>query len=1595
MEDSFGFLKSKKENPSSFSLENLKINFENDISENFKSLETRELGVEQIGQVLEYSINDGLVLGQKYQLTPEEWRTILVTADISVKHPRLFQTLFHLIEDVNRQIPKDHPAEPLLLIKEMRNHLSYGADSHKQAAIELLDQQKNKDLEIEKYYSSFLSESEKALSPKEIFKKERYLGTPNELKAKNYLKEIRPFIEGQYLSGEVYNILYKDILSHHHELLYKISLEQKKDIEYEGDLYQAPLSIREKLVQQYLIIKDVDEDTLLNLKNSSLLNTQVTKQLEPFLSDQAKKNLSTARYKKLDITYNTKRNLIEKPLLKELNTYISKEKNSSYEIRLDSQLGKYRVFDSKKEQKKVTERDKIEFRALGQKYNQIFIEAEKKYGNDVNPTSLTTDPDFQEYFRNIKINDYQNERTQVLPIKKQIEIMSRDVLDSTVFAFIENNIDILLKEGEVDFIKDTLNGLTHIDKKYIHNFLEKHSADMENSGNLEVYAENELLTLSEDAKYPEVYKFFNDQSLIRVDVGDDPNNARLIYNGDVIAKDFSYFTGHVLKEDKIEIVARIAGDEGGYRRISFDGKNIIEDVNFNIVETEEREEGLYTYRENERGKVALFFEGRQVTRFSDEITDFRRIDNSLNVVEKRGDYEVILRDNIVISQEYKEIQGLHEIDHSLFSIAVDEHGQEVVLKDGKEISHPYKEISRLTVVNGKPVFSAEFENGNVVALYGNEALSVEFRPTSDFFDIRDELVFAARNFNGKSVIVKEGIQVSEEYKDISYLKEIDGDLLAIGTLDNGSKVLLQNGKRAGLEYKDISYLDENNQGVFFRGEDSEGNYFIVQNNKMVSSKYEKLNSVRDLDGIISFEIGDENGNTALIYDNEKIGGSYKSIQNKSIIDGKILFEASFESNKKGFVYSGKEIGKKYEKVFDFDVKDGLIIAHVLEDKVIKKVEIGLDQKDFVLQEKIDLLNAVHDPDLDSIDQLIDSKEEKSFKESLTENLEHSKRFAKITAKMIREIPKEMLRLNPAKKTRARKRVASQLSQLMIPDAYNVLHEQRKKKEREKRKDISFFEKISSTWKRSFVEGSNSLKPRSIDYLGSNSELIGYQGGNPREMLKNEETVLLSRYELNQEYIARGYYADEKDGKWTKAYIPFDTSPSGFSRENTLTTALVKSGDTIHLPLPVHSSFIEQRVKGVTSKGEEISLELKKDSFGSGSVSIPKGVERVIYSIQESMIHEIPSDVSDLEFAKMKKQLLKYDAGESYFKKVNGINEQDLLFIKSIEALSPKEKVMSIENYVQKIGYYDFNNNADVIAPKRNADSEELFYLMEDRMNELRAQNPTANYGKKRYAGVCDDFSKLTTALLREAGIPSGLMVGFRSENNSKEVKLKGAHATSFVVWKGSDGDLSPYVIDGTPTGLTTEEVETQRKLGIIPRTIKEKEFENQKILGVIRLEADKEIQEVEEVLVSLDIKKIKELENGKLENALNMILAYDVEWSHVKALESVLHAYRFTPLYGVSLDKETSLKNIAPFLQSQLESQSDLDKFIIKHKGSAGSALFNMVHEFILKENINHRNGLEDFDYIFSLIESNLSTKEKRAITVISQYLKAKKMVNT
>jgi hypothetical protein len=177
-------------------------------------------------------------------------------------------------------------------------------------------------------------------------------------------------------------------------------------------------------------------------------------------------------------------------------------------------------------------------------------------------------------------------------------------------------------------------------------------------------------------------------------------------------------------------------------------------------------------------------------------------------------------------------------------------------------------------------------------------------------------------------------------------------------------------------------------------------------------------------------------------------------------------------------------------------------------------------------------------------------------------------------------------------------------------------------------------------------------------------------------------------------------------------------------------------------------------------------------------------------------------------------------------------------------------------------------------------------------------------------------------------------------------------------------------------------------------SIEEKEEKAEESLNEEKEKAEEDLKEILETIENDDVEEIKKLTNGKLEDTLNVILRYEVKQNHLKVLKNVLDSFWYSP--ASSMDFDENKEELAKWFDYQIEderkkiTEEDVDL-------PAGSYLFgtveNFVNKFIKGGLVDDKSQAFDvLDKITDVAGNKLNNIEKRAITVIVTYLRAKKM---
>ena len=587
-------------------------------------------------------------------------------------------------------------------------------------------------------------------------------------------------------------------------------------------------------------------------------------------------------------------------------------------------------------------------------------------------------------------------------------------------------------------------------------------------------------------------------------------------------------------------------------------------------------------------------------------------------------------------------------------------------------------------------------------------------------------------------------------------------------------------------------------------------------------------------------------------------------------------------------------------------------------------------------------------------------------------MEHSIAHADGINRLIKEEPYLFLDMFSAKKDDLSDRNIDQFINSLFPDLQTNLRLERER-------SLKFLRNSSRNGPDSFYDGGR--------------EREGFLDGDPRE---EDPVELLKLREPISEFLSTGIYGKYNKSRrsWEQIGFPISQKHFGGTREVTAELPVTKKMKKIILPKCLNATILPERVKGVKPDGEEVSLTVVLNNLGEARVDIPEGMEKIVYSQTVQDLPGVPADVSMSEYDNFKRSYEKR-FGLEISEKIAILPEELKIFIESIKDKTPIEKIESIEEFVREVGFYDFDN-AEAQDLKKYKGIEEVIAIMNHRMKEIRRKNPkdVAKMGGKKYAGVCSDFAKLSSALMREAGIISGMVGGLQPDGVNKTITTKSAHAVSFALFPEENSKSVCVPIDATPSGI--DENEERILSGIRRKSLKERrrEFESKK--DKINEEAEKMLVDLEKLVSNIDEDGIKRLRNGQLEKALNAILR-QVRESHLAVVDRVLNASRYAG-FDVSkivnngdINEELAVRN---FLESEIASERNIKKGNTPFKGEN---LLQSIEDFISRYEKDGGTGgkkkaFDIVEKIFDISKKYLNPVESRSAIAVITYLRSEHM---
>ncbi|HKY64626.1 MAG TPA: HEAT repeat domain-containing protein, partial [bacterium] len=608
-------------------------------------------------------------------------------------------------------------------------------------------------------------------------------------------------------------------------------------------------------------------------------------------------------------------------------------------------------------------------------------------------------------------------------------------------------------------------------------------------------------------------------------------------------------------------------------------------------------------------------------------------------------------------------------------------------------------------------------------------------------------------------------------------------------------------------------------------------------------------------------------------------------------------------------------------------------------------------------EGLNLLNLVHRPSLPEIQKYLDREtvgDETGPKQRAGGSLGSSPQVARILtdfSSMDRDTARELLKTNPAVPDRAPAQLAKLLIQHLFPGLLKPAPAQ-------------------------------GLPPPSLaDVFRAREAFILAGGGAP--LIQDQRPLLQSR-EAMEAFLVDGIYGrlDPQSQNWEKTELPIRREVAEPAQEATLTMVEVRGAGKISLPIPHDGRLLPERVRGVDGKGREIPLSPGIEGLGESVVKLPAGVVKLLYSVQRSTRPEPMRDPSATEFSAFLRGLdpkLRRDLTAP----LPGLPQDLIAELRRPEftALSPKEKVVYIETMVRELGWYDAANQ-EVSAEKAGKSPAEQILLAERRMEELRRRDPSIP-DSKRFAGVCTDFTLLTVALLREAGIPAGILTGVNLRG--QEAQMRNRHATAFVPWPEAKGGLRIVPVDGTPGG-SDEEFAARPSLAEFEARARE----NPAAPDGQKTEA--EVAELRKQAKAESVESILQLKNGELERAVNLILHHEVKEAHVQAVRRALEAFWYS---GVDRGGE-SFESESEFLREEVARERLLTPQEATEQ-PGGAPFLAMVRDFVERFRRDpaidsERKALDLLKSVARQADSGMNGVERRALAAVLSYLGAESM---
>ncbi|MFP4515077.1 MAG: hypothetical protein ACLFNO_03695, partial [Parcubacteria group bacterium] len=355
-----------KELTSGIKLEDLNL-LEKDLLQNLESnkkeLESNEFQV-LINRIFEHSLADGVKYSEELGLNRDEVLKALESPRFYLKHSKLVDNLISKIRTNDRYIDnKEESQEVVQSFKKQKDIFAGKEQISKDGLQETVLTKDNNKLswpakqslaEIDSYYSNFIN-----LQNVDLKKVENHRVFNNQKKKViDYFTKTKEAMEGRYYAGEVEKIAFSALVYEKEEEISEIAKKTFNSVDslkeqYNNDFGRYFNALKRNsapvgdIIHKYFKKHGQDKELVQSLKQNSLIDKETLEKIkkEANLDDAvSEKMIKGAKYKPLDLVYNTQKSDLEKETFTSLKKSLEL-KTKSKEIILDDKLNEYVIKD--------------------------------------------------------------------------------------------------------------------------------------------------------------------------------------------------------------------------------------------------------------------------------------------------------------------------------------------------------------------------------------------------------------------------------------------------------------------------------------------------------------------------------------------------------------------------------------------------------------------------------------------------------------------------------------------------------------------------------------------------------------------------------------------------------------------------------------------------------------------------------------------------------------------------------------------------------------------------------------------------------------------------------------------------------------------------------------------------------------------------------------------------------------------------------------------------------------------------------------------------------------------------------------------------